>query len=244
MRRAGTVDTQAITKFNRKIKMITNKRYSNMITKKSFGLACVLLLLLGVGGTAGATVIYDFNATAVAGFGVGPYGSVTLSQTGSDVDVTVDLRADLNFVNTGGPHAVFSFNAVDVVASDITNVLFNGVANTDYSVTQDANNTPFGTFDFLIDCTGSGCTNGSGGQQSDPLTFTVLDAVEADFAYLSEGLFPAYFAADVICNTGSCNGLTGTIGARDGGTVPEPGTLALFGIGLLGFGVARKWRRS
>jgi len=215
-----------------------------MFTRKEFGFAGLALMLLGVSGTAGATLIYEFDSTAVGAFGSGPYGSVTLDQNGADVDVTVDLRSDLNFVNTGGPHAVFSFNPVDVAIADITNVLFDGAANNDYTIVGPGNNTPYGTFTLLLDCTGTTCTNGAPGMQFDPLTFTVLNAAEADLAYLSSGAFPAYFAADVICTGGSCNGATGTIGARgsSSSSVAEPGTLALLGLGLLGFSAARRRR--
>ena len=44
---------------------------------------------------------------------------------------------------------------------------------------------------MMIDCTGAGCANGAPGQISDPLTFTVLNALEADFATaLSNGVSP------------------------------------------------------
>ncbi len=217
-----------------------------MVTRNVFRLTCLSVMLLGVIGTTGATMIYNFDSTAVGAFGSGTYGSVTLAQNGSDVDVTVLLRDDLNFVNTGGPHAVFSFNAMDVTAGDITNILFNSVANGNFTIVESANNVPFGNFDFLLDCTGSGCQNGAPGQQIDPLTFTVLDAAEADFASLSVGAHPAYFAADVICTSGTCNGATGTVGASNPPppSVAEPGTMALLGAGLLGFSVTRRRRKS
>ena len=217
-----------------------------MFTRNALRLASLSLMLLGVSGTTGATMIYDFDSTAVGAFGSGTYGTVTLAQNGSDVDVAVLLRDDLNFVNTGGPHAVFSFNAMDVTAGDITNILFNGVANGNFTIVESAKNVPFGNFDFLLDCTGIGCQNGAPGQQIDPLTFTVLNAAEADFASLSVGAFPAYFAADVICTSGNCNGATGTVGARNPppSSVAEPGTLALLGAGLLGFSATRRRRKS
>jgi hypothetical protein len=42
-----------------------------------------------------AAAQYVFNATDVAAFGAAPYGTVTLTQDGSNVDFRVDLRGDL-----------------------------------------------------------------------------------------------------------------------------------------------------
>ena len=212
-----------------------------MFTKKSLGLTCLSLMLLGVSGVTRANLIYQFDSTEVLPFGSGPYGSVTLAQSGVNVDVTVDLRSDMNFLNTGGPHSVFSFNAVDVEIIDITNVLFNSVSNANYTIVAPGANTPFGTFTFMLDCTGAkpGCQNGAPGQQIDPLTFTVLNALEADLVGLSSGGTDAYFAADVICVKGSCNGATGAIGVTT--VVPVPAAVWLFGSGLIGLaGVARR----
>lgn len=202
--------------------------------------------------SAHAAVIYTFNTTAVDKFGSGPYGTVTLTDTGANIDVSVVLRSDMNFVNTGGPHSVFSFNVLGAVSTDVTNVMFNGFTSALYSVVAPGENQPFGTnFSLMIDCTAKpACDNGAGGQIPDPLTFTVLNTEYTDFGFFATGT-TAYFAADVIC-TGStlsgCNGQTGAIGVSgrgvsDGsppptGTLPEPGSLALAALAILGAGFA------
>ena len=195
-------------------------------------------LVLATAGYAQAGVIYQFNSTAVGAFGAGPYGTVTLDQAGADVDVTVALRADLNFVNTGGPHSVFSFNAAGVVAADISNILFNGIARPEFTIVSPGMNQPFGTnFNLSVDCTGTVCRNGAPGQTADPLTFRIANAnAVTDFGFLVTGT-TASFASDVICTTGSCAGATGAIGVEK---LPEPGVLVLLAAGLLGAAAARR----
>lgn len=211
-------------------------------------------LLAGSVAANAAIVVYTFNSTQ-ASLGAGPYGTITLTESGGNVDVLVALRSDLNFVNTGGPHAVFSFNAINAAAGDVTNVKFNGSSSALYSVTTNSNNQPFGEFDLLIDCTSGSCQNGAPGNMPDPLTFTLLNSTAADFAFLSTGGTAAYFASDVICMSGGCNGVTGAVGATgtgvpggggppSGGTAPEPESSALALLGLVLLGLSYKSRRK
>jgi len=192
-----------------------------------FGLAVLVAAF-----AAKADVVYSFDATAVGAFGAGPYGTVTLHDNGTGIDFTIGLRSDMNFVNTGGPHSVFSFNALGVATSDVSNVMFNGLPVSGFSVVAPGANQPFGTFSLAIDCTAVTCANGLPGQTPDPVTISVANAEYSDFGFILAGS-SAFFASDVICNTGSCNGASGAIGVTGPPqTVPEPGSIALAGLGL------------
>jgi PEP-CTERM motif len=188
-----------------------------------------------------ATAQYAFNATEVVKFGGPTYGNVTLTQAGADVDFRVDLRGDMNFLTTGG-HNVFAFNGTGVVLSDIIDIQDASLAQTFKAVVPGID-PPFGSFTFGIVCDTGCSTGGSAGGYADPLTFTVQNAVIADFLSKSTGagsLGPAYFAADVILTSGDNKGATGSIGVT--AAVPEPETCALMlaGLGMMGFMARRR----
>ena len=85
---------------------------------------------------------------------------MTLHDNGTGVDFKVDLRSDLNFVNTGN-HSVFSFNANSVAAGDISNIRFNGNMVAGYAGAAPGTNPPSATDTFTLDGRLPGCDNGA-----------------------------------------------------------------------------------
>lgn len=210
-----------------------------------------VLQAAGMSSHAQASVTYTFTNTEVNAFGSGPFGTVKLTQTGANMAVSVVLAPNFNFVNTGN-HSIFSFNSIGVAASDISNILFNGLPDSKVTVVAPGTNPPFGkTFTFMLDCTANGCANGAPGQHDDPLTFTIANAGYADFGIM--GTAKAFFAADVICSFNGCNGRTGAVGVVNAGVddggggpsgdpLPEPVSISLFALGLAGLAAARRRR--
>lgn len=208
---------------------------------KTLVLATVAATVLGSTPAIAGTITYTLDATEAA-LGAGPYGTVTLTQNGSNVDFVVDLAAGLKFVTTGnaGSHAFFAFNApsgVDV--TDVTSIA-SGSPGASFGAYAPAVAQPFGGFGFGIECTS--CGNGNVASVFGPLTFTVLNSAVADFDYKSDKKNdPAYFSADVV----NLGGKTGQVGATGPGvpgvSVPDGGaTLMLLGGGLTLVGLLRR----
>jgi len=207
------------------------------------------LFALGLTGLAAAqTATYSLNATAVSQFGTGPYGTVTLTQSGQDVWVNVALSSELNFISTGNlkSHSIFAFNVIGATASDISNISFaNGLSAT-FDVAHPAADSPFGQFTYGIYCAQNCPSGGSLGGYADPLNFKVTNATISEFANLSTSGNPkAYFAADVLRVSAPNAGATGAVGAISPGViaaVPEPETYAMLlaGLGLMGALVRRR----
>lgn len=203
--------------------------------------------LMAVTAAAQAGPMYVFNVST--GTQPSNVGTITLTQNGAGVDVSVDLLTGYGIVNTGGPHTPFGFNLSGSLAGltishwttpasgSYTNTLNNSGT---FSLDTAGGSTPsYGNFNVALDdSAGNGSSKGYFGD----LLFTLtrnggLDT--NDFVANGAGYF---FTADLSNNINSGN--TGAQAWSEGidppTSVPEPFTMSLFGMGLAGMAGLRR----
>lgn len=199
--------------------------------------------------------------TGVPVFSGSNFGSVKLTQVGAtEVDFTVTLAAGYAFANTGSnPTNAFAFNLGSGFAIALTNPLLtpgtpaNGnkpavPPSPVYAIGAGPDSTQtggFGSFSNGIQFTNE-AEGGLSGSYTAPITFKVTKASGVSYSDFENKNAAGYlFTADVgFLSTGA----TGNVGSGkdrvtpdgDPSSVPEPKTIALFGLGLLGFAITRR----
>jgi len=207
----------------------------NSIVRKFSAPALAVAALFALAAPAQAITVYSLNVTSAPAMGLGPFGTVSLTQNGAnEVDIEVALAAGFGFVNTGGPHTSFAFNLdVSGISINVTTPLvpsFNALAP--------ATATPFGNFSNGLNLDAQ---NGGAGAYYGLLDFQVTRAGGISLADFIANDLGYLFAADVIAADGITTGSVASNQPLVPG-IPEPETYALMlaGLGVIGFMARRR----
>ncbi len=207
-------------------------------------LATAGLALGALPASARATTI-DYSLNDYVGTGTpsfsGPYGTVALTSSGSNVDVTLTLASGVGLVTTGA-----GLSLTWDLTGDPTITVANlppgfSLADNDTSVHTGS----AGYWNYALSCSTSTCGTGGNDPYTTPVSFTIDNVTLADFTANSDG---HYFSSDVCVGVsgGTCSG--GITGVITGGpatvtpppspsSVPEPASsasLMVLALGLLG----------
>lgn len=172
----------------------------------------------------------------------GGFGTVTLTQVGANVNVTVSLINGNKFVETGaGGGMNFLFDDAAITLGNITNIISatgQPMAAAMGPIMADGT----GNWMWGVFCTN--CGNGGAGAFTGPISFTVTNTTLAqmEVGHPVTGFGTELFVADVLSGT---TGNTGDVDVNTPPSAPDGGTtLMLLGSALSGLGLARRffWR--
>jgi hypothetical protein len=201
-------------------------------------LTCLALVLMAL--PARAAVIYTLTVDhCTGGCGTSPFGTVTVTTTAlNTVTMDISLTNSNKFVLTGQPGSTVGFNLIGDPSITLVSSTLAGWT-LDSSTAGSLNFDGFGSFQYSLNCCNG--VNGGGAAQTGPvsLVLTGTGLTEASFNELSTGGSPSvFFAVDILS---AQTGNTGPVGTGGGGstggggtTVPEPASMALFGLVALG----------
>jgi hypothetical protein len=185
-------------------------------------------LVLGAAGAANATQ-YILAYTNEAQFGSGPFGTVDVTGTSTDLHFEINVAPGM-IVDTGAHFSV----AMNLSGSGFGYV---GPANFTLQGPSSISNSPFNGFNLALAC--SSCGNGASNPYGSSLTFDITGTGLGVLAANDFNGHPINFAVDVVRG----DGITAVVGGGLGGAVPEPATWGLMILGFGGAGAALRSRR-
>lgn len=204
-------------------------------------LATAGLALGALPAPARATTI-DYSLNDYVGTGTpsfsGPYGTVALTSSGSNVDVTLTLASGVGLVTTGaGLSLTWDLTGDPTITVSGQPSGFSFVTNVSASGS--------GSWNYALSCSTSTCGTGGNDPYTTPVSFTIDNVTLADFTTNSDN---HYFSSDVCVGVSSGTCSSGITGVITGGpatvtpppspsSVPEPASsagLVVLALGLLG----------
>jgi protein with PEP-CTERM/exosortase system signal len=207
---------------------------NSSVRRRLGSVAAILAIGLLLAASSARADVFDFTSDHCSGgCGDPPFGTVTLTQNGANVDITVSIAPNF-WAKTGSvDFLMFKFNdtADGITAANIINESFD--SQTVNGVQGTFNGDGTGAFSFGIACTT--CKNGNSGL-SDDLSFTVTGATLAGLEAANAN--GNIFVADIFS---AQTGKTGPVDVNNGNPhVPDSGSTALLlGLSLFGLGFVR-----
>ena len=206
------------------------------------GLAILMLMLVIGAGTAHAQTTFTLGSCTpisipgdtppvVGACGSGPYGTVTLTQAGANVNVTVALDTGYYFTDSTGAGKSIYFDLNTATTATITGITsgFSLDSGSGHGgAIGGAFTTGTGSWNYAIECGDVSCPGGAGGNSSDAtsLSFTVDGVNISNFVKNGDGYL---FAASIYSSAANGSGQALAV-------TPEPASMLLFGSGLLALG--------
>ena len=204
-------------------------------------IAAVLIAIAGLGLQQAKADTFNFTSdhcTAACG-PQSSFGTVTLTQVGSNVNVVVSLLNGNQFVKTGaGGFMYFLFDNTGITLANITSISGAPAGTTAFAGPIHADGT--GDWAWGIGC--ASCAIGGGAAFPGPITFTVTNTTIAlmTVGHPVSGFGTELFVADILSGT---TGLTGDVDVNT--HVPDGGaTVMLLGTALGALGMARRFIMS
>jgi hypothetical protein len=227
------------TSFNTQIPM-TNRQETTMFRPRNFSallLAAAVALTFGACRASADSIVYDLTTVNISGF-TGPFVQVTVNRTDSThATITFDSLTNGGFtylMHTNGAAAV-NVNATSWTVGSIA-ASFLGSPLTAPTDGGSGNEDGFGKFNQTISMSDG---NPAQGTAASEISF-ILTNTSGTWSSAANVLTPNGSGQVAAAQIGAWNGVTGngftnTGFAGDAATVPEPSTLAIAGLGALGF---------